>query len=127
MDVIADLLTRIRNAKDAKHRFVDIAYSKMNVNIIDVIKKQGFIDDVLVSAEKRKIRVFLRYRSGRQSVVRGLRRISKPGLRKYVNHKDIPHVLRGLGIAILSTSKGVIDGENARRQNVGGELLCYVW
>ncbi len=126
-DTIADFLTRLRNAKQARLCYVDVLCSKMNVNLARVLKEAGFVDDFLVSEEKRKVRVFLRYTPGRGTTLHGLRRISKPGLRRYIGHDRIPKVLGGLGIAILSTPLGVIDGESARRARVGGEVLCYVW
>lgn len=127
-DPIADLLTRIRNGKDAKLRFVDLNYSKMNNSIVVVLKKKGYIDNFLVNESQRKLRVYIRYKSNsREPVLRGLKRMSKPGLRRYVGHNEIPRVLSGLGIAIVSTPKGVFDGDKARREKVGGELLCLVW
>ena len=127
-DQVADLLTRMRNSKMAKHRYVDISYSKMNVAIIEVLKQRGYIENYLVSEERRAIRAFLKYKKGtREPVLQGLKRVSSPGLRRYASVKDIPHVLSGLGTAILSTPKGVLDGETARKENVGGEILCHVW
>lgn len=127
-DTIADMLTRIRNAKDAKHKYVDVKCSSLNKKIIDVLKEKGYITKYLVNEKKYKIRVFIRYliRSN-ESVIKGLKRFSKPGLRKYIGYKEIPYVFSGLGIAILSTPSGVIDGEKARSLKVGGELLCLVW
>jgi len=127
-DPIADLLTRIRNGKDAKLRFVDLNYSKMNSSIVEVLKEKGYIDNFLVNESQRKLRVYIRYkRNSRESVLRGLKRMSKPGLRRYVGHNEIPRVLSGLGMAIVSTPKGVLDGDKARKEKVGGELLCLVW
>ena len=122
------MLTRIRNAKDAKHKYVDVKCSSLNKKIIDVLKEKGYITKYLVNEKKYKIRVFIRYliRSN-ESVIKGLKRFSKPGLRKYIGYKEIPYVFSGLGIAILSTPSGVIDGEKARSLKVGGELLCLVW
>ncbi len=127
-DTIADMLTRIRNAKDAKHKYVDVKCSSLNKKIIDVLKEKGYITKYLVNEKKYKIRVFIKYliRSN-ESVIKGLKRFSKPGLRKYIGYKEIPYVFSGLGIAILSTPSGVIDGEKARSLKVGGELLCLVW
>ena len=127
-DTIADMLTRIRNAKDAKHKYVDVKCSSLNKKIIDVLKEKGYITKYLVNEKKYKIRVFIRYliRSN-ESVIKGLKRFSKPGLRKYIGYKEIPYVFSGLGIAILSTPSVVIDGEKARSLKVGGELLCLVW
>lgn len=126
-DPIADLLTRIRNALKAQHRFVDLANSRLNQYIVAILKDQGFIESYLVKEEEREIRAFLKYAEGRQPVINGLKRISKPGLRRYVGYKAIPKVCGGLGISIVSTSKGVLAGHEAHKQKVGGELLCYVW
>ncbi|MBX7067265.1 MAG: 30S ribosomal protein S8 [Parachlamydiales bacterium] len=126
-DPIAELLTKIRNAKGAQHRFVDLGFSRIKVKILDIIKNHGFIENFLVNEEQYKIRVFLRYTKSRESVIHGLDRISKSGLRRYVGYSDIPKVFNGMGIAILSTPKGVLDGETARNLKVGGELLCKVW
>jgi small subunit ribosomal protein S8 len=126
-DPIAELLTKIRNAKGALHRYVDLSNSKMKVQILDILKSHGFIENFLVNQEQHKIRVFLRYNKSRESVVNGLTRQSKSGLRRYIGYDRIPRVFNGMGIAILSTPKGVIDGETARNLKVGGELLCTVW
>ncbi len=127
-DTVADLLTRIRNAKDAKHKYVDVRFSKLNQSIIDVLKDKGYVTSFLVNAKKRQIRVFLKYiKNTRDNVIHGLKRMSKPGLRNYVGYQNIPRVFSGLGIAILSTPSGVIEGEKARELKVGGELLCLVW
>jgi small subunit ribosomal protein S8 len=126
-DVIADLLTRIRNAKDAKHRYVDLRSSYQLIGVVKVLKEQGFIANYLVDEQKNKMRIFLKYGGDRQSAIRQLKRISKPGLRRYVKVSKIPRILSGFGIAILSTPKGIIDGETARKENVGGELLCTIW
>jgi small subunit ribosomal protein S8 len=128
-DPISDLLTRIRNSVQAKHRFVDVMNSRMNRYIVSILKDQGFIENFMVKEEGTigVIRVLLKYVEGRNSVINGLVRISKPGLRKYVNHDAIPLVRGGLGISILSTSKGVMAGHEARKNKVGGEILCCVW
>lgn len=126
-DPIADLLTRIRNAREARHRFVDFPASKIKVNIIRILQEQGFVENFLVDDEAGKGRVFLKYALGREPVIQGLKRISTPGLRRYVKSTKIPKVLGGMGIAIVSTPKGVMDGESARKQKLGGELLCLVW
>jgi small subunit ribosomal protein S8 len=126
-DPISDLLTRIRNAKLAEHRFVDLNLSKAILSIAKILKEQGLIENYLVNEEHRKMRIFLKYSDGRESVIQGLKRISCPGLRRYVGYKKIPRVLGGMGIAILSTPKGIVDGETARKLQVGGELLCLVW
>ncbi len=126
-DPIAELLTKIRNAKDARHRFVDLSHSKIKVEILSILKNHGFIENFLVDEKNHKMRVFLRYTKEREAVIRGLDRISTCGLRQYVGHQEIPRVFNGMGIAILSTSKGVLDGETARNLKAGGELLCAVW
>jgi len=126
-DPIADYLTRIRNAKRAKHRFLDLRYSKMKLNISKVLKEAGFIENYLVNEEKHALRIFLKYSKNRESVIHELKRVSKPSARKYVSADNIPRVLGGMGIAILSTPKGVISGHKAWKERVGGELLCLVW
>jgi small subunit ribosomal protein S8 len=126
-DPISDLLTRIRNAKMAKHRFVDFPFSKEKLNIVKILQEQGFIEKFLVDEENSKARVFLKYTQGREPVIQGLKRISSPGLRRYVGYKNIPRILSGMGVAIISTPQGIIDGETARKLKVGGELLCFVW
>ncbi|MCI0382514.1 MAG: 30S ribosomal protein S8 [Chlamydiae bacterium] len=126
-DPISDFLTRIRNAQKQTHRFIDVPLSKQKLHIAKVLQKQGFIENVLVNDEKKKMRIFLKYSTDRMSILSGLRRISSPGLRKYVSYKKIPKIFGGLGIAVLSTPKGIIDGETARELKVGGELLCYIW
>jgi small subunit ribosomal protein S8 len=131
-DPIADMLTRIRNAVMAGHSYTVIPGSKMKVSIIRILKDEGFIENYGVTKERPQpmIRIWLKYtgdRKDRRSVITGLKRISKPGRRVYVGKKEIPWVLSGIGIAILSTSKGVMIGQNARRLGIGGEVLCYVW
>lgn len=126
-DPIAELLTKIRNAKGAQHRYVDISYSRMKVKILEILKHHGFVENFLCDEKQHKIRVFLRYTRARESVIHGLDRISKSGLRRYIGYADIPRIFNGMGIAILSTPQGVIDGETARNLKVGGELLCTVW
>ena len=130
-DPIADMLTRIRNAAAARHDAVQIPASKMKVAIAQVLKDEGFIRDYSVAPEDGKpqptLRVELSYGGRRQPVLTGLQRVSKPGLRVYVQRREIPRVYGGLGIAILSTPKGIMTGQEARRQEVGGEVLCYVW
>lgn len=125
-DPIAEILTKLRNAKSAQHRYVDAHLSRQKLSVIKILKDQGFITNYLINEKKRKVRVFLKY-SKRKPVISDLQRVSKPGLRKYVGYEDIPEVYGGLGIAILSTSKGIIDDKTAREMKVGGELLCYVW
>jgi small subunit ribosomal protein S8 len=126
-DPLAELLTKLRNASTAQHRYVDLSSSKVKLKILEILKQNGFIENFLVNDEKHKIRVFLRYVRNRQSILNGLTRISSPGSRIYVGYQDIPHVFNGMGIAIVSTCKGIIDGEAARSQKIGGELLCTVW
>ncbi len=126
-DPIAELLTKIRNAKDAQHRYVDISHSKIKVKILDILKTHGFIENFLVNEELRKLRVFLRYTKTRESVIRGLRRVSKSGLRRYIGFREIPRVFNGMGVAILTTPHGVIDGDTARNLKAGGEIICTVW
>lgn len=127
-DRVADLLTRIRNAKNAKHKYVDVSFSKLNHSIIEVMKENGYVTSYLVNEARHQIRVFLRYQQGAlKSVIHGLKRISKPSVRYYVGYKEIPKVSSGLGIAILSTPAGILEGEKAREMKKGGELLCLVW
>ena len=126
-DPVADLLTRIRNALSAQHKYVDVPMSKLSTAIVDVLLQAGFVNGFVHNSELRKTRVFLKYDEQRKPVIKGLKRISSPGRRKYVGAGDIPMIRRGLGVAILSTSKGVIQGKVARRENTGGELLCSVW
>ena len=126
-DPIADLLTRIRNAKQARHRFVDFRPSLIKVEIIKVLQEQGFVEKYLVDEDAKRARVFLKYAEGREPVIKGLTRMSSPSLRRYVGYRQIPRVYGGMGVAILSTPGGVVDGETARKQKLGGELLCLVW
>ncbi|MCB1117164.1 MAG: 30S ribosomal protein S8 [Chlamydiia bacterium] len=125
-DTIADMLTRIRNALMAKHRYVDIQKSKMNRELARVLEDKGFIAKTLVDDKKYYFRLFLKY-DNRMPIIHGLKRISKPSRRVYVKSDKIPRVLDGLGVAIVSTPKGVLDGETARKEGCGGELLCSVW
>ncbi len=128
-DPIADMLTRIRNAIMARHDSVLIPTSRMKLSIARILKDEGFINDyeVLRSKPHRVIKLYLKYSDKNQPVLSGLERVSKPGLRVYVQRKEIPRVYGGLGIAIVSTPKGVMTGQQAWRQGLGGELLCYVW
>lgn len=127
-DPIADLLTRIRNAGNAQLPTVEIPHSKMKESIAHVLKREGYIEGVAVEGvvATKKIKLKLKY-EGRKSVIDGLKRVSTPGLRRYVASDEIPRVRNGMGTAILSTPAGILTGNEARRQNVGGELLCYVW
>ena len=129
LDPIADMLTRIRNANSNKHDTVLIPQSKTKLAIAEILKNEGFIVDfTTVDSEQGKmIEVTLKYGPNGEKVIQGLKRISKPGLRIYSNAEQLPQVLNGLGIAIVSTSKGIITDKNARKLNVGGEVLAYVW
>ena len=128
-DPIADLLTRIRNAIMAKHDYVLVPASRTKLSIAKILKEEGFITDyeVLRGKPHRVIKIYLKYDGNNQSFISGLERVSKPGLRVYVQKKEIPRVYGGLGVAIVSTSKGMKTGQQAWRQGIGGELLCYVW
>ena len=128
-DPIADMLTRIRNAIMARHDFVLVPASRMKLSIARILKEEGFISDyeVLRGKPQRVIKIHLRYSEKNQPLLSGLERASKPGLRVYVQRREIPRVYGGTGIAIVSTSKGVMTGQQAWRQRLGGELLCYVW
>ena len=127
-DVIADMLTRIRNANDAKHETVDIPASNLKKSIAEILLDEGYIKHYQIVEDGKQgiIRVTLKY-VGKQKVIHGLRRVSKPGLRIYSNCEDMPKVMNGLGIAIVSTSKGVMTDKKAREANVGGEILAFVW
>ena len=127
-DPIADMLTRIRNAVMARHDSVLVPASKMKMSVARVLREEGFIGEyeVLKSKTHRIIKIHLKYSDRNQPVITGLERVSKPGLRVYVGQKEIPRIHGGLGIAIVSTSKGVMTGHQAWRQGIGGELLCYV-
>jgi len=128
-DVIADMLTRIRNANDAKHDTVDIPASNLKKSIAQILLEEGYIKNYQIVEDGKQgiIRVTLKYAAGKQKVIHGLRRVSKPGLRIYSNCEDMPRVMNGLGIAIVSTSKGVMTDKKARQANVGGEILAFVW
>ena len=128
-DPIADMLTRIRNAIMARHDFVLVPASRMKLSIARILKDEGFINNYEVVRGKphRIIKVHLKYSDNNQTVISGLERISKPGLRVYVERKEIPRVYGGLGIAIVSTPRGVMTGKQAWHLGIGGELLCYVW
>jgi small subunit ribosomal protein S8 len=128
-DPIADMLTRIRNAIMVRHDSVLVPASKVKLSIAKILKEEGFISDyeIVKGTPHREIKVKLRYMDGNKPAISGLKRMSKPGLRLYVQKKEIPRVYGGLGIAILSTSQGLRTGQQAWRQGSGGELLCYVW
>ena len=128
-DTIADMLTRIRNANDAYHATVDMPASKMKAAVLTILKGEGFVKNVeQVEVENHPtLRVSLKYGANREKVIKGLKRISKPGLRVYANKEELPKVLGGLGIAIISTSKGVMTDKAARKAGLGGEVLAFVW
>lgn len=127
-DPIADMLTRIRNALQARHEVVEIPASKIKVEIARILKEEGFIDSYVVSGDiKKSITIVLRYGENNAKIISGLKRISKPGLRVYAEVDSIPRVLNGLGIAILSTSSGIMTDKKARAAHVGGEVLAYIW
>ena len=128
-DVIADMLTRIRNANNAKHETVDVPASNMKKSIAQILTDEGYIRGYQVVEDGKQgiIRITLKYVAGKQKVIHGIRRVSKPGLRIYSNCEDMPKVMNGLGIAIVSTSKGVMTDKKARQANVGGEVLAFVW
>jgi small subunit ribosomal protein S8 len=127
IDPIADMLTRIRNASRALLPTVVIPHSRLKESLANILKQEGYISEVAIDTTFPKtIKVRLKY-EGKKSVVEGLKRVSKPGLRKYVGATEIPRVLGGLGVAVVSTSEGIMTGQQARKKNIGGELLCYVW
>jgi small subunit ribosomal protein S8 len=128
-DPIADMLTRIRNGNMAEKKVVAMPHSKMKSELARILKAEGFIKDYIMENDDGKsvLKIFLKYTMDREPVIQGLRRISKPSCRKYVNSEEIPRVLGGIGLAILSTSSGVMTDVEARAKKVGGEVLCYVW
>ena len=128
-DPIADLLTRIRNASSAKHETVEVPASKMKKTIVEILFAEGYIKKYEVIDDERQgmIKIWLKYVEGKKAVISGIKRVSKPGLRVYASKEDMPRVLKGLGIAIVSTSKGIMTDKQARRENVGGEVLAFVW
>ena len=128
-DPVADLLTRIRNASRAEHEKVDIPSSKLKVRVCEILKDEGFIKNfrVLEDQKQNTLRVYMKYGPSNEKVISGLVRISKPGRRVYVTHDKVPSILAGMGVAIVSTSRGVVTGRDARKQKVGGEVLAYVW
>lgn len=128
-DVIADMLTRIRNANDAKHATVDIPASNMKKAIAEILIKEGYVKsyETIEDGKQGVIRITLKYQGNKQKVLRGIRRVSKPGLRIYASCEEMPRVMNGLGIAIVSTSKGIMTDKQARKENVGGEVLAFVW
>ena len=128
-DVIADMLTRIRNASNAKHESVDVPASNMKKAIADILLEEGYIKGVSIIEDGKQgvIRITLKYEAGKVRAIHGIKRVSKPGLRIYSNCEDMPRVMNGLGIAIVSTSKGIMTDKKARHENVGGEVLAFVW
>ncbi|AVQ17969.1 MAG: 30S ribosomal protein S8 [Fusobacterium mortiferum] len=127
-DPIADMLTRIRNANAVMHEKVDVPHSNLKDRLAEILKEEGYIANykVVTDGNKKNIRVYLKY-DGKERVIKGIKRISKPGRRVYSSVEDMPRVLSGLGIAIVSTSKGIVTDRVARRENVGGEILAFVW
>jgi small subunit ribosomal protein S8 len=129
-DPIADMLTRIRNANTAKHNAVDVPHSKIKLDIVNILVQEGYVKgyEVLADGVKKTIRITLKYgKDKNEKVISGIKRISRPGLRVYAGSKELPTVLGGLGIAILSTNKGVITDKTARKEAVGGEVIAFVW
>lgn len=128
-DPVADMLTRVRNAVGARHDFVLVPASKQKIAIARILREEGFVRDyeVLRDSPQRTLKVYLNYTGKKDPLLHGLRRVSKPGLRVYVQKREIPRVYGGLGIAILSTPQGVMTGQQAWRRQVGGEVICYVW
>ena len=128
-DVVADMLTRIRNANSAKHESVEIPASNLKKAIAQILLDEGFIKafDIIEDGKQGSIKVTLKYGENKQRIIQGLRRVSKPGLRIYAASQDLPKVKNGLGIAIISTSKGLMTDKTARKQNIGGEVLAFVW
>jgi small subunit ribosomal protein S8 len=126
-DPISDMLTRIRNANRALLPTVEVPHSRMKESIAGILKREGYIGDFSIETKPRKtLKVKLKYQ-GKRSVIEGLRRVSSPGLRRYVGAREIPRVRGGLGVAVVSTSEGVMTGMQARKKNLGGELVCYIW
>ncbi len=128
-DPIADMLTRIRNANSAKHQTVDVPVSKMKTAIAEILKEEGYIKgfEIVDDGKQGMIRITLKYGANKEKVISGLERVSKPGLRVYAGADELPKVLRGLGIAIISTSKGIMTDKNARKAHTGGEVLAFIW
>ena len=128
-DVVADMLTRIRNANSAKHESVEIPASNLKKAIAQILLDEGYIKDYTVTEDNKQgvIKVTLKYGENKQRIIQGLRRVSKPGLRIYASSQDLPKVKNGLGVAIISTSKGIMTDKEARTQNIGGEVICYVY
>lgn len=127
-DPIADMLTRIRNANQMRHDVVEIPASRIKLQILELLKKEGYINDVEYIEDSKQgiLRVYLKYVKG-ERVIKGLKRISKPGLRVYAKREELPRVFNGLGIAVISTSEGILTDREARQRNIGGEVIAYVW
>jgi small subunit ribosomal protein S8 len=126
-DPIADMLTRIRNAGKALLPAVELPHSRMKESVAKILKSEGYVADVAVEGNvMKKLKIRLKYQ-GKKNVIEGLKRVSRPGLRRYVGSTEIPRVLSGMGVSIVSTSEGVMTGTQAKKKNLGGELLCYVW
>lgn len=130
-DPVADMLTRIRNANVVYHELVDMPMSKLRLEIARILKDEGYIRNYKTITDQKTthptLRVYMNYGAGRERVIQGLRRISKPGRRIYVQHQDVPKVMGGLGIALISTSQGMMTDAEARKRGIGGEVVCYVW
>ena len=128
-DPIADMLTRIRNANTVGHETVEIPASKMKKSIAEILKEEGYIEDFDIIDDNKQgiIKITMKYGANKEKVMTGIKKISKPGLNVYAKANDVPRVLGGLGIAIISTSKGVVSDKEARKMGVGGEVICYVW
>lgn len=128
-DPVADLLTRVRNANSANHDFVEVPASKLSMEIVRILRDEGFIKNYELLRDRKfpTAKIALKYGPRQEKIISNLRRISKPGLRVYAKRDKVPRVLRGLGVAVLSTSRGVMTDREARKQGIGGEILCYVW
>ena len=128
-DTIADLLTRIRNASSAKHETVEVPASNMKKAIVEILFEEGYINKFVVSEDEKQgmIKIYLKYTENKKPVITGLKRVSKPGLRIYSDVENMPRVMKGLGIALISTSKGIMTDRRARKENVGGEVLAFIW
>ena len=128
-DTIADLLTRIRNASSAKHETVEVPASNMKKAIVEILFEEGYINKFVVSEDEKQgmIKIYLKYTENKKPVITGLKRVSKPGLRNYSDVENMPKVMKGLGIALISTSKGIMTDRKARKENVGGEVLAFIW
>ena len=128
-DPVADLLTRIRNASSAEHEKVDIPASKLKIRLVEILKAEGFIKNFRLIEDNKQgfLRIYLKYGAGNEQIIAGMVRVSKPGRRIYVTADKVPSILSGMGVAVLSTSDGVMTDREARKQKVGGEVLCYVW